>query len=299
MKFIISTHKSCFIYDHNKDIINDIERGTKGAQWAYGISWFKDKIFIGWRKPCEVLEYDTSFKFTGRKCQGSLGFRVGDVHQIICFDKKIWVTNTGSNSISIFDASTLELVEDWRPHKAIKEMDSPYVSKKNINKNKHPNYYKHYNSIFFDKKRIFINAHMTVNNPPSKVWVFLRKNRKFIKKIEGGISTHNLFLINNQITVCDSENSQIIQPETNKVLFRARVGSFLRGVSLPPKMVVIGSSGMQSIRNKRNNARGGIVIFNNTKFKNPDLKWFGRGPIQEIRCLDFYDKAHNNSVFLE
>ena len=109
MKFAISTHKNCFIYDYEADSITTIERGTAGATWAYGISWLKDKMFIGWRKPGEILEYDTNFKFTGRKCDLSDGRKIGDVHQIVCFDEKIWATNTGKNSIYIFDAKTLEL----------------------------------------------------------------------------------------------------------------------------------------------------------------------------------------------
>jgi hypothetical protein len=287
MKFIISTHKNCFVYDYHNKVKQDILRGTDGQKWAYGISWHNDKMFIAWRHPHEILEYDQKLKFTGRKCQVSDINKVGDLHQITCFDEKIWVANTGHNVISIFNANNLELLERWAPHASLPETDTPYVSEKNVS-----SFYKHYNSIMFHNDNMYVNAHMTIRNPPSKVWAFTYPNRKFIRKIQGGISTHNIFFIGNVLTVCDSINNQILQPDSGKVLFNTGNSSFLRGVSMPPNLIAVGRSDICKERIHRNNAHGGVIFFKNADFKKPDIHWLGEGPVEEIRCLDEIDLAH-------
>jgi hypothetical protein len=276
----------------------DIDRGTDGRTWAYGISWCGDRAFIAWRTPDEILEYDVDFKHTGRRCDAR-DQKLGDLHQIICYDNKIWATNTGHNSISIFDCDTLELIETWRPHEHIPhDDDTKYFHEKKDKRTKPGVNYKHYNSIMFKYDRMYVNAHMTIKNPPSKVWEFTYPKRKFIRKILGGITSHNIFFLNGALTVCDSGNSCILQPEDNKVIFHKDVGSYLRGVSMPPNLFVVGRSDKRA-RTDRSKSKGGITVFKGRNFNNPnpDVRWLGRGPVEEIRCLDNSDDAHPTNVF--
>lgn len=290
MKFIISTFKGCFVYDYNrKKIVKQLQHSLSGKKnrVAYGISWFKNKLFVAWRKPHEILEYNKNFELTGRKCSGG---RLGDLHQITCFDNKIWVANTGINCISTFDVKNLEFIEKWRPQDWIKDNDKPL-------KNKY--YYKHFNSIMFWKEKMYINAHMTRNNPPSKVWEFEYSNKNFIKKIPGGVSSHNVFFIKNIMYICDSESGRIIRPDTKKIAFSGGPKSFLRGVSLPSGMVVVGRSDFIKERGNRVKGNGGIIVFNNRNFVSPNIIWLRKGPINEVRCLDKKDEAHPTNIFLK
>lgn len=286
MILIISTNKYVFTYDLlNKKILSTINNKKRPS---YGISWYRDRLFIAWRGPCEILEYDIDLKPTGRKCKGS---KLGDLHQIICFDNKIWVANTGKNLISIFDINTLDLVEDWCPHLNRDQDDNHILSKDN---NIH---YKHYNSIMFNKKKIYINAHMTKNNPPSKLWIFKYKNKKFISKISGGISTHNIFFIDNKPIVCDSENGKILSLQDKTHLSFVKYSSFLRGVSMPKNMIIVGRSDKIIDRDKRAHGQGGLVIYNDHSFtKNYSLGLY-MGQVHEVRCLDEKDKAHPTNIF--
>jgi len=282
------------IYDHDENSFTPVPRGTEGKSYPFGVSWHGDRLFIAWRHPYEILEYDQAFKPTGRKCESPEGSRTfGDIHQITCFDGKIWTASTGCNKICVHDAETLEFIEDWAPHKAIPEEDFPTRKSK-----KAQPHYKHYNSIMFNNNRVYINAHMTVHNPPSRVWVFKYPSKKFIRKIRGGLSTHNIFFVDNILTVCDSGHGQILQPESGKVLFKSKSDSFLRGISMPPGLLIIGTA-ERCARPQRPNAKGGLIFIKNKNFNNPQIKLLGKGPVEEIRCLDMDDEAHPVKPFLD
>jgi len=291
MQFIISTENDCFTYDLNKKLkVKQIKRGTEGKRWAYGISWWGDRLYIAWRSPHEIVEYDRKLKPTGRVCKVPKSPAViGDLHQITCYDKKIWCASTGTNSIVTFDCGTLDYIESWKPHEGVADDDGPYNPPKG--KPRYTEDYKHYNSIMFRSGRIYINAHMTTHNPPSNVWVFTYPGLKFIKKVEGGESSHNIFFIGDELTICDSGNGRLIQPEKYLEIFRGGIGSFLRGISQPPGKLIIGRAD-KCIKADRPKARGGLVIIHDRKFKSPDPRWLGYGPIEEIRCLDEEDLAH-------
>ena len=295
MKFIITTHNNCLLYDYEaRKILKNLRRPTKGINWSYGVSWHKDKLFIAWREAHEILEYDKDLKPTGRAIKSCDAHPIGDMHQITCYDGKIWVANTGYNRISIFDAETLKLVEEWYPDKGHNDGEPIY------NPNKVPthvnNYYKHFNSIMFNGDGIYVLAHMTIHNPPSKVWQFT-SDKKLMRKIKGGKQAHNIFFLNDKLTVCDSDNHCLLQPESGKVIFRSMRGAWLRGASMPPDLLVIGRSDVCRDKARRNKALGGLIFFKDRNLGKPETIWLGKGPVEEIRCLDAPDEAHPQPPF--
>lgn len=290
MKLLVSTMQDCFVYDVDTRHKTSIERPTAGGRGAYGMTWRGSRAYIGWRGPCQVLEYDRALTPTGRLCQPSRGHdffnvRMPDraVHGILRVGEQLYVMNSGRDEILIFSADTLCQSAAWCPHDTARRYDVPH--------------FKHYNGMCATKGFLYVVCHMEQKRA-SEVWKFHRAlephNMQLVDTFVGGKGAHSCFPWRDGMALCDSLNNQVIRLGTNEVLYETAPGWMTRGVScLGDTGLVLGLSGKEPERAKRNERHGRLLVWRDGVFeKDPEVHKLGVGPVCEVRCLDLPDAAH-------
>ena len=293
-EYMISASSGLWHYDYAEDFVTNIPRGTKGytdVTDAFGISWTSERMYVAWRHPDEIVEYDLNFKPTGRSISNEgkpWGMLLGDIHQILCHDGRIWVTCCGYNCIQVYDAISFNLERVWNPCDG---HDSDELGEESNNGK-----YKHWNSIRIMGDRLYLVSHM-YDCPPSKVWEFSFPDLKFIRKIPGGECVHNVFFHDGALAVLSSKDGRILFPESGKSITFFDRKPFWRGISQAGGRLALGFSSQCLSRAARPDVPGGVVFLDHSDPMRFDVKCNGIGPIMEIRCLDEHDAAHDAAPF--
>lgn len=292
MRLIVTTMLDCYVYDTQSRVqkrVERIERQTPQPREAFGVTWTQSRLYIGWRRPCEVLEYDRALSPTGRACRPWKGheFEGGahecTLHQLLHLDGVLLVANTGRDEVSAFRLDTLKQVKAWKPHECAGVGKKP----------KHL----HYNTMYAAAGKMFIVAHMH-GTKDSEAWEFERGEAlsqvRFVARHACGNAAHNVFPLAGQLLVLDSNRSRIVKlSEPNRILFQGPRGTLLRGVARGGDGLVVGCSALQPDRELRRWVHGDLLAWEDGDLsREPVVHEMGGGPISDVRCLDRPDAAH-------
>jgi len=246
----------------------------------YGVTWNKDFLYVS--KKGSILKIDEDF------CVEELykiDMKRDVIHQIVCYDDKIYITNTEYGAVDIFDLKT-------RNSKKIELCPE----KKNGSD--------HFNSIF-KRDEFFYTYHHNRSNPS-----FARKYDKDFSLIDEYLSVgsqgHNVYVEDNIMYSLDSRHSRINIYDTIKkkmvgpIVVNFNGGSyFLRGFAKTKDNFYIGSTTHTSSGGKdRDTSPGWIVRYDNSMKYVDFFEYSRKGQIREIRVISEIDYAHNNIGFL-
>lgn len=281
MKVIVSSRFAVEVVDvltEDRELI----RTTGYESLYYGISWYKDYMFLGKRdlnnnssSMLVVLDKDLEYVDT-------IGYEhFGDVHQIQVYDGLLWMTSTLHNGIIIANPETLEYLDIWFPNE--------YVELKDVN---------HFNSIWMGKGLIYLVAH---NHGGSQLYCCEYLSRELLYTTDMGLGSHNVFRAGDEVCTLSSGNGYVIS-EKGRVynLFR---NTYPRGLVIGNGFTIVGLSEHVTDRKNRHKERRGAVQlyeqndefpFGGTYKKTIEL---GHGMVLEVRGLDFSDHAHHGTVW--
>ncbi len=275
-KLLVTTSRSLLCVDVKTQQIIQLHTG-KGLY--YGITFDRNFIYVGARNrlvssemnPSEeegvILKFDYKLKLVD---EIKPTFPLRDIHQIRIIDNKLYITCSYDNMISIYDGSNWE---KWYPSKA---------TGKDVN---------HFNSLYHDKKHIYIVAH---NFGDSEVYIFGLKNQKLIEKIKIGNCAHNIWKNKqNTIYTLSSEESKLIDTDNRSLLLEG----FPRGIAITKDRLYIGIS-ERAERNLRDFVDGKILIYNKNKNKIGELFLKSEGMILDIRIINQLDYASSEYIHI-
>ena len=264
------------VYDRESNSAWEIPRQTTSEEdWPYGATWWEDKLYVAWRNPSEIVEYDNSLKVTRKAPVG----KKDGAHQMTCKEGELWMADTELDRFFVVNANTLKHKMQFNPDK-----DKPAPG------------HRHWNSVAFYGDEVWLMAH-SWNQPTSMTFVYSWPGLARKEIVPGGKAAHNVFKFDGEMTICDSANYRLLQPRSNKTLFQGNSYLFLRGAALSKDTLVIGYSGRCKIRNERGKEQGGLIFFDGLKFGSPTYVSLNSGPVEEIRILDEPDSAHGQPPF--
>lgn len=214
----------------------------------YGITYSDNRIFVAARNNSDPFEYLDSYgQETGyilvynynMELKEIITPKIGlyDLHQIMYFDNKLWVTCSFNNMVAIYNFTSWN---EWYPSENIKDRN------KDIN---------HFNSFWIYRENLYVLAH---NFGKSEVYKFSYPNLLLIEKFKIGNQAHNIWGYKDEIFVCDSANGKVI---SNKG-FCKEIGGFTRGVVIQDKFYFIGTSDIAE-RKQRHLVNSKIFMFDN------------------------------------
>jgi len=271
MKLLVTTSKSILVIDadNGRTEIKDTGKGL-----YYGIAYNKKKLFIAARRSTdcfdyldklhqergEILVFDSQLKLINTI---SAPFPLKDMHQILYFDDKLWVTCTYDNMVAIYD---FKQWQRWYPSGNITERG------KDIH---------HFNSLYYDGNDLYVLAH---NFGPSQIWRFSYPDLHLKETLAIGHQAHNIWRADNELYVCDSQNGMVVGDKGT----RQSIGGFSRGSVVTDQRIYIGSSDIAE-RVERHEVNSRILVFDR-KWKQKD-EWVirGHGQILDIRMPGIRD----------
>jgi len=292
MKVVITTMLDCYVYDldtHSRMPIERPDLAGGASREAFGVTWGGRYAYIGWRHPCEVIEYDKAWKPTGRREHMVVGRELEGgahpctVHQLLYLEGELLIANTSKDEISVVTTEQLFQQDALKPHEMTGIPDLPG--------------HLHYNTLFAQPGELYVVAHMHMAQE-SQVWKFTRYRGTygltFSEAFVGGHGAHNVFPWRGSLLVLDSNRARIIpigHPE--KVLYQGPSHTILRGVCWLGDALIVGCSSLQPDRHLRRWVHGDLLVWRDGDIsKAPEVHKMGSGPISDLRGLDMDDYAH-------
>lgn len=245
-----------------------------GKGLYYGITYSDNAVFVAARnnKDCfnylekqenergEILIFDYHMKLVDVL---HAPFALNDLHQILLFDNKLWITCSSDNMVVIYD---FNVWKKWYPS------DSIEARGKDVN---------HFNSLFYDGQSLYILAH---NLGESEIWHFSYPGLKIRNKIKIGCQGHNIWKRGGELFTCDSQNGVVVSAEGRQV----ELGKFPRGVVVTEKWTVVGTSDIAE-RSLRNKVSSKVIVFDSLWNKMSELSIDGHGQLLDIRSPGVID----------
>ncbi|MDP4028807.1 MAG: hypothetical protein Q8P42_07555 [Gallionella sp.] len=241
MYLLLTTSQSILALDTDSGELCTIDRG-RGLY--YGIARNGDKIYVAARNRLvsspisqhdergEILIFDNNLKSCGSLCAP---FSLRDMHEIAWHGGKLWATCSFDNMIALFDG---ERWEQWYPLGA--GTDGPCDAN-------------HFNSLMFDRDRVWILAH---NRGASELLAFSLHTRELVERIEIGNCGHNIWRENGQLFTCSSGEGKLLGDHG----FMLQTGGFPRGIAFDGDIRCVGISELAE-RGERDFTSGKLMIF--------------------------------------
>lgn len=248
----------------------------EGHGLYYGITWDEKQVYVasrGWEGGESILIFDKGLNFVGRVPTG----RLADIHQIAWFDGRLYITNTGANSLEVWDG---KISETWNYSGERRDVD-------------------HINSVWADRAFIYVGEHRW--GKPSRVRVFDR-DRNLVNTIENmGRGLHNVYREGSDLYVCSSGEGDLLI--RNVVTGRRKLvdlrlyhrRGYPRGLARVDGEWYIGMS-LEARREERHLPGHSAVLVLDDGGNLIDKIEIDIGQIYEIRALEG-DKAHNGLLF--
>lgn len=254
--------------------VQDVVHSGRGLY--YGITFSEKYIYVAARNSVNCFDYlghqveerGEIIIFNSRlKEIGNLHapFPLRDMHQILFFDEKLWVTCSLDNMVAVYD------FHEWKKW-------YPIADCKDEGKDVY-----HYNSLFFHGQRLYVLAH---NFGPSFILEFSYPDLVLQKRYTLGNQAHNIWLSNSHLFTCDSFNGTVV----NEQGVLADLGGFTRGaVGLAGKLFI----GSSDIAERADRSKVSSEIFE------LDDKWNilskisiqGHGQLLDLRCPGAFDSC--------
>ncbi|TKB45786.1 hypothetical protein E8M12_06975 [Thalassotalea mangrovi] len=162
------------------------------------------------------------------------------VHQIVCFNQKLWVTNTRQNIVWRCDLTGRIEKEFIYSRKFDYQKGNPATDFVRITARNSADYH-HFNSIHIDEHYLYLLAHNSAGVDKSKSSFYLKLDHDFnvIARTDNvGKACHNLVPCEQGFYICDSGNGQLVHPTLPKV----QLGYFLRGLALIDEHLIVGGT---------------------------------------------------------
>lgn len=201
-------------------------------------------------------------------------------HQLQYYNGFLWLADTGSNNIKKIDPDT---GESW----AI--IPEPSFPKGDIH---------HFNGIWIHNNKLYVTSHSQrgfqgrLTTPG--VYVLDYITHQFIAQWSQGSHIHNVFILNDQICVCNSDMGTIVAQDGSTQLY---VGAYNRGVAITDEYIFVGQSPVEVRERRGGGHQCSIIIFDKNKRQRiGDIQLFNMGQVMEIRCINQKDYAHNQIV---
>ena len=186
-----------------------------------------------------VLRFDARFD---RAEMLEAPFALRDMHQIACFDDRLFVTCSFDDAIAVFDGTRWTR---WTP--ALPADVAAARPRRDAANDRY-----HYNTIFVGLDEIVLLAH---NHGPSNLDFFDRRSRAFLRTLPLGVQAHNLWREGDRIWTCSSMEGKLVADGDGEVA----TGGFPRGVAFGTGARALGLSAL-SERGQRDWASAAIVL---------------------------------------
>lgn len=288
MQLLVTTSKSFLAIDTETSEEKIIHTG-KGLY--FGIALADDFIFVGARnsEDCfdylgkqsaekgEILVFDYQLQLQ-KIIQAPFALR--DIHQILWFDNKLWVTCSRDNLVALYD---LHGWGKWYPAEELSARGE------DIN---------HFNSLFYDGRELHILAH---NFGASEIWSFSYPGLEIIAKLQIGNQAHNIWTHGDRdFFICDSLNGAVASVQGECV----EIGGFPRGVVATADKTYIGTSDIAE-RSERSAVSSKIIVFDMNWQRLTEFRITGQGQLLDMRmpgvrdyCLPFRGSPITNKSSL-
>lgn len=164
----------------------------------------------------EIIVYDFNFNYIKTI---KPDFPLHQIHEILWYKNKLYVTNTGYDMVAIYDGNSWE---EWYP------LGKPDDQKTDSH---------HFNTLTIHDGKLYIGAH---SFGPSTVFVFSLSTKEKINEIQIGNCAHNVWFDNDILHVCSSHEG-LIASENG---FIRSIAEWPRGIALCNNTTIIGSSAL-------------------------------------------------------
>jgi hypothetical protein len=249
---LVTTSRSLLLLNPNDGFGYRIVEGT-GTY--YGIAALGGRTYVGARgrlasSPTpvsesrgQILEFDQNLRLV-RSLRPPFPLR--EVHQIMGFEGKLWVTCTYDNMVAIYDGAAWD---KWHP-RGVSSGECRDVS--------------HFNSLSVVNGKLCLVAN---NNGPSEILVYDIPGRDPRETISLGTQAHNVWREGDRWMTCSSGEGKIVGSDG----FSLETGGFPRGIAWVEGLAYVGVS-ERAERPDRDFAGGFISIY--------DRNWRRKGAIR-------------------
>jgi hypothetical protein len=255
-----------------------------GRGLYYGIAFSKESIFVAARRNEDcfeyvdqrgeeegvILVYDDRLRFTQEL---HAPFPLRDIHQIMFFDNRLWVTCAWDDMIAIHDCT------GWRQWRPFEDSDA-------TGKDLH-----HLNSLWADEGSLYVLAH---KHGPSEIWQFDHPSLRPLGKTVLGNHAHNIWRKNGDLFTCNSRFGTVESVRG----FRLEVGGFTRGAVVTETFCAVGVSEIAGRgRRHAHSVKGWIYLYEPGWSFSRAVELEGEGQILDVRVLGEDDYCSPQGLF--
>jgi hypothetical protein len=165
-----------------------------------------------------ILVFDSNLKISDEL---AAPFPLRDLHQILCFDEKLWVTCSFDNMLAIYDLASKEW-RRWYP------APDPADRGRDVH---------HFNTIAIIDNELCLVAHRF---GASELFFFSYPKLQLTRVIRMGRMAHNVFPFHGAIGTCSSEEGRILNTRGQSL----EVSGFPRGIAITEQGNLIGISAL-------------------------------------------------------
>lgn len=273
--FIASTYKELVL----------VQDGTvhtlhKGEGQYYGITWSEESIFVAHKKDDYLPGPEISILDKNYEVRGVTHGNFPDVHQILYRKGLLYITNTGNNSVDVYNGRDIKS-NNWTEYNT------------GVN---------HINSIYHDGIGFWSCHHNLVSRGDHTYsdLVYLGQDLSSIKsKIRVGRDLHNVFVSDGFVYTLSSAAEELLEIslETGEIERRTKIGMWPRGFAATEKYFLIGVSTVID-RSNRPDGRSEVHLVDRDTLEVVDVvRVDGVGVMHEIRVTSEQDLAHNGITF--
>jgi hypothetical protein len=205
-------------------------------------------------------------------------------HQMLVADDKLYIANTGMNSIFVYDLKSGQSNEVYPTHH---RCDMSAADKTG----------NHFNSITVHNNHVYLVAHN--NGRASEVYKLDASSLEVVDVYRtSALWAHNLWVNVDQLVICDSKHSCLRDAITDSIIWHAEEDNVIaRGLAVNDKYIYIGRSEMGDRRTRRISNGGYWIVDRHTMTTVACILHKGIGCVNELRLISGKDYAHNAFSF--
>jgi hypothetical protein len=210
-------------------------------------------------------------------------------HQILCGpDGKVICTNTGRNSVMIYDQARPSLKQEVR----VSDARWDRLSLDDASGD-------HINSLFERDGHLYVIAHGHKNGSKLAVFNYPTLDLLSLDVIENRTGLHNIWVTEEgQKISCHSEAGSVVDLNENKTLWRSGSPVYTRGLAASADYVLVGES-QRANRGERKYSDSAVWVVDRRTWQAVDYLYLGSyGAVHEVRLVDTEDEAHHGAPFL-
>jgi hypothetical protein len=209
-------------------------------------------------------------------------------HQIsFSSDGRIICTNTGRNSISIFDPARPNLMQEAR----VSDVRWDRLSPDDVPGD-------HLNSVFEKDGLLYAIAHRHGKGSTLAIFSFPDLELLALEPVKNRTGLHNIWVTDDgQKISCHSEAGSVIDLRSGEILWDSGNPIYTRGMAAASDFVLIGES-ERARRESRRHSMSGLWLVDRTTWQALDYFCLGSyGAVHEVRLLNIKDEAHHGHLF--